>query len=616
MADRVKFADRLGIAGVQSMGHDAAARTGLVSPADPRSWLSRNCRAQGNLQRMNCTKVLLANQAAVFILTAAVLFATGAFATAQEVQHLTITQPGGMPGLPVITGIERGTNGLSVTWDGPSGYYQLFQKLGLRDPNWQPAGGLNASRKATITTLSSNAFFRVLGPAPQYAGAAVCLECHETIHNLQSDTRHVGAFTNAEFVAQGGQTNTACLACHTVGYRLPTGFISIADSRSTNQLAGMQCENCHGPAANHAANPDDPVARPRVELAATVCGGCHIRMEHPAYTEWLTSGHAKVTEPDMNPDSCGRCHIGPARVAMLKGKVVPQNDHSVAVTCGVCHDPHANRIWANVLNGVHMNDAGGFTVVITNTLLGPSYTNQLRNPLASTNDYFLTTSDVFSDKYDPDINVCAQCHNHRGAVWTSSSRPPHHSPQYNILLGTVGELAGGNAATNSSPGTHHLAEKQCVTCHMQTAEHQDGPPEIAAVTGHKFTMDSYEACAKCHGTAANAETLRNLILTPAITNLVNSVKGNLDNWATNMAPASLRVKYGPRAWEYTNPGELSPGGSGPNSTEQALIPDNIKIARFNLYLVVNDGSLGVHNPHHCLELLNYANNRVRQELND
>ena len=46
---------------------------------------------------------------------------------AQSVQHLTITQPGGMPGLPVMTGIERLTNGVHLTWTGPSGYYQVYQ---------------------------------------------------------------------------------------------------------------------------------------------------------------------------------------------------------------------------------------------------------------------------------------------------------------------------------------------------------------------------------------------------------------------------------------------------------------------------------------------------------
>ena len=58
---------------------------------------------------------------------------------------------------------------------------------------------------------------------------------------------------------------------------------------------------------------------------------------------------------------------------------------------------------------------------------------------------------------------------------------------------------------------------------------------------------------------------------------------------------------GRRAWEYTMPGALSPGGPGPNAAEQTLIPDNIKKARFNLYLVLYDGSFGVHNPDYILD---------------
>ena len=59
------------------------------------------------------------------------------------------------------------------------------------------------------------------------------------------------------FKAAGGQTNSSCLPCHTVGYGLPTGF-SFTNKNGvfsyTTNLAGVQCENCHGPAANHAAS--------------------------------------------------------------------------------------------------------------------------------------------------------------------------------------------------------------------------------------------------------------------------------------------------------------------------------------------------------------------------
>jgi hypothetical protein len=45
-----------------------------------------------------------------------------------------------------------------------------------------------------------------------------------------------------------------------------------------------------------------------------------------------------------------------------------------------------------------------------------------------------------------------------------------------------------------------------------------------------------------------------------------------------------------------------------------LVPDNIKKARFNLYLVLYDGSYGVHNPAYSQLLLDAAEDWVAQEL--
>lgn len=460
----------------------------------------------------------------------------------QDVQHLSVTQPGGMPGLPVMTGIERTTNGVRISWDGPSGYYQVVQRTDLAGSQWQPIGGrTNLSRTATISTLYSNAFFRVSGPSPRYVGAQACSECHGKIHDSEMDTRHAHALETLK--AAHSDTNPDCLACHTVGFGLPTGFINEA---KTPQLAGVQCENCHGPAANHAANPDDPTVRPRIELAGQVCGGCHTDSHHPTFNEWKSSGHFAVVE-DMNPpdrvSNCGRCHSGSARLALIKGlnpAVAVTNDANVGITCVVCHDPHQKHVWTNAVTGL-------------------VYTNQLRQSLSSTNDFFLSTSDTFTNKYDPNINVCAQCHNHRGASWTSTSRPPHHSPQYNMLLGTVGVLPtgvtsgaaahGGTGFLTDDSGGLHLVTNQCVTCHMQKQDYQHGPPEVAAVTGHEFAMNSYSACADCHGTGANAEALTDLIQ-PYVSGQIQQVKAELDSWARTKAPSELYAKYGTRAWEY------------------------------------------------------------------
>jgi len=569
---------------------------------------------------MNRSQALQVKRAAVLVLTAAVLVLTSGSVRAQGVQHLSITQPGGMPGLPVMTGIQPTTNGIMLTWDGPSGYYHLYQKSRLQDPTWQAVGGFILNRTTNVTNIYSNAFFRVSGPASRYAGIQTCAQCHENVHNTEMNTGHAQAFQALQQIHQ--DTNPSCLPCHTVGYGLPTGF---TNATLTPQLEGVQCENCHGPAANHAANPGDPTVVPRVELAAQVCGGCHsarltpagVVAHHPlgfSFEDWSISPHGTVV-PDVlqsmaasasSISSCGRCHSGSAREALLEGdnpSVTVSNDFDVAITCAVCHDPHQTYVWTNDLNGVitFTNRLTGNAASITNNALGAVYTNQLRNPYASTNDFVLTTSEVFSNAYNPNINVCAQCHNDRGSAWTDTSRSPHHSPQYNMLLGTVGALADGTSP--NFPSTHSRLEMQCTECHMQTDTNNP--------SGHTFQVATYQLCLNCHSDPTGLVQFAS----STISNQIQQTRTLLDMWATNAAPAELRTNYGTLAWEYTTPGDLSATtNSGPNKAQQALISTNIMQARFDLYLVLYDGSYGVHNGPYDIQLLQSAQNWIDGQL--
>ncbi len=610
MNARFQSATRSKSAGWPAGGHLIFIGSLLAAAVANVHGLSR----QRHLQLMNSVQISLMKRSAVLVLALAGFFPGGFSTEAQGVQHLSITQPGGMPGMPVMTGVRKTTNGVQITWDGPSGYYQIWHKLHLTDATWLTVGKpTNLNRTAAITNSYVSDFFRISGPGPQYVGSQTCAECHGNIHATEVNTAHAQAFQTLQQIHQ--DTNPSCLPCHTVGYGLPTGF---SDALHTPQLEGVQCENCHGPAGYHAANPDDPTVIPRVELAAQVCGGCHTGDQHPTFDEWATSPHAAVV-PDVlqsmaastnSITSCGQCHSGSVRVTLLQGgnpSATLANDYNVAITCDVCHNPHATQVWTNVLNGVitFTNQLTGNVAYITNNQLGPFYTNQIRCALASTNDFYLASTDVFSNKYNPAINVCAQCHNDRGAAWTDTSRSPHHSPQYNMLLGTVGELATG--PTPGLPSAHSQLEMQCAECHMQTTNFVSaGQP---AVTGHAFEVNSYSLCLNCHPDPAGLVQF----VSNDVSNQIQQTKVLLDLWAANAAPAALQTN-GTVAWEYTTAGDLSPGGSGPNTAGQALIPNDIKKARFDLYLVLYDGSYGVHNAPYDIQLLQSAQTWVDGQL--
>jgi len=343
--------------------------------------------------------------------------------------------------------------------------------------------------------------------------------------------------------------------------KIPSPTVSPASpSPAPSAYAVAQiCQECHTPIQQTLNNTRHP-------QVGVTCQNCHGSLANHAANPYDPAARP-VVDDNVLSTACGSCHSGSQHPIYSEWKA--SRHASVSVSCPICHEPHQPT----------------------------SFPDQLRGSLFSTND-------------SSSVNLCAQCHNDRGASWTTSSAPPRPTPQYNMMLGTVGELESG--LPHYDPSYHALfITNQCVGCHMQTAPYRS--PTQPAVTGHKFTVDSYGICAGCHGSVVNASNFV-VFVTSVITSQINEVKASLDQWATTKAPPSLTAKYGKRAWEYTTPGALSPGGSGPNAAGQALIPANIKKARFNLYLVLYDGSFGVHNGPYSVTLLDTAQNWVDQEL--
>ena len=166
------------------------------------------------------------------------------------------------------------------------------------------------------------------GLTGKYVGSARCSLCHVNTHTSWSGTLHATALESLEAIGQG--TNAACVGCHTVGFGESGGFV---DRATTNALAGVGCESCHGAGGDHVANIEDESLRPPKNIAASVCGVCHTDDHHPTFDDWSLSKHATI-QPTLveefadgtNANSCGLCHSGDVFVAKLNGEVVMKDE--------------------------------------------------------------------------------------------------------------------------------------------------------------------------------------------------------------------------------------------------------------------------------------------------
>jgi hypothetical protein len=608
------------------------------------------------------------------LLAAALLGAAlGICAQAADMYQPGGLTPGGVPAQSQLTALTPTGSNATVCWHGLQGWYGVESSASSAGP-WTSVGTTAASDFNWCLTVpsggSSNAFFR-LNQYNGYVGAGGCAGCHGDKFNQWQTTGHADAFSGIANLPPAVRKN--CLPCHTVGYGQPTGFV---DPTTTPQLMDVGCENCHGPAAGHKYG-DHDLIRPAVTIASEVCGGCHSGDHNPTYNEWTNSPHAQFladvgagVNDTLSGQSrmvqCGPCHSGAARLAMLGNYAnrlagvtnylrMPSthDETNYAVTCAVCHDPHNAAAYATTNIVTTPNG------MVTNIVVAPF---QLRNPMRSTNFFTFFTAtptvvtartnfagvvtrttnyvnDNFTSQYDPSVQICAQCHNSRGArwdglgrTWTGSnfvasttpswSRPPHHSPQYNMLIGSVQPdyLNGTTNVTHRHSGftsTSTYNTNQCATCHVpaySTTNVVSGATNIRYNTGHTFALDTKNCVLSgCHGSVPNWQSQQTSNIR-SISNIVQS----LNQWATNAGPALFGAnyaKYLQNAWEYTTPGALATiTNAGPSAADQLKIPEAIKQARFDLYMAQYDGSFGIHNPSYFSRLTSDASTKVGSSI--
>jgi len=117
----------------------------------------------------------------------------------------------------------------------------------------------------------------------EYSGVQVCLTCHQKPYMIWKNSHHSRAFKT--LVDKGKQQTDECLNCHVVGLK-NYGYTS-----KRKYLRNVQCENCHGPGAEHVQNPQKhKISR----SSSAVCETCHNREHSPKFhfhTYWKKIKH-------------------------------------------------------------------------------------------------------------------------------------------------------------------------------------------------------------------------------------------------------------------------------------------------------------------------------------
>jgi len=318
-----------------------------------------------------------------------------------------------------------------------------------------------------IVYRDRNLFDEPLAQAGQFLGytdeaskLTACGNCHVEKQGDWASTAHADAWVGLQ---DSGDPQAFCEGCHTVS-ELGNPVTDAAGYNGTGEARyqDVQCESCHGPGLTHATNPleaNAPLAPIDVGTNIDVgCVECHSGVHHPFAEEWVLSAHGEGTthQAYRTAADCKSCHGGEGALAAwgLDTEFIEKGDSAaIAITCSVCHDPHATD-----------NDG------------------QLR--------YSVSTPEV-------EANLCMKCHQRRAIpeldALGSSTRGPH-APQGPLLLGEIGTIGWTPPSFGYDiariRGTHGSERnpRLCAGCHVNSYDVTDAATGefVFTVTGHRF----------------------------------------------------------------------------------------------------------------------------------
>ncbi|MFU8766656.1 MAG: ammonia-forming cytochrome c nitrite reductase subunit c552, partial [Candidatus Methanoperedens sp.] len=372
-------------------------------------------------------------------------------------------------------------------------------------------------------------------------------------------------------------TEALCLACHTKhgenNIYDGSGFIhrnGTGNSHAELKYPGYGrqpagCVDCHMPYSSKSSNewdirshtfvPDDgnefekgPVKN-FPELTCGRDGQCHSGTYslEPVYEGWNASKHNK-----SRGGSCSQCH-SPLNFDPVTNSA--DSKERKGVTCAACHDIHNMGNWLKD-NGVSY---GSYNAT--------SYTG-----MRSGAPYYYAGYEAVGSTTE----LCGNCHTSKreGRTepgWASATTPIRpHAPAKDLFVGSWKDTGLLNTG---------LLKFECINCHMVANDSNKG--HSFKVNATLLQSDTGTGCSSCHVTG--------------------NALGNMSTTIEDIQ-ADTRDK-----WDTTNTTVLSAlAAVNAYTGEKNLSKDKIAQAYWNLKLVEEDESWGVHNPRKVNDLLDDA----------
>jgi len=509
--------------------------------------------------------------------------------------------------------------------------------------------------------------------AASWTGVQFCTICHGPGNNVNqtdivtpwSQTEHASMAQRGIDGVLGSHYSEACLQCHTVGFnqspaatngnfyavqqQLGWKFPSVLQAGNyaampaeLQNVANIQCENCHGPGSRHPGSPS-------VSLDARVCASCHQDGDFHVFPEqWELSPHSggfeSISDSEGNNGSCARCHSPAGFISVATNQVAAAITNAAGATavafgtgplsCQVCHDPHhtfgdttGNRHQLRIYDTVQLGNPLRTNSPTVYVALGDVLTTA---NLQLTNSTITVTNAGLSA-------ACMVCHNAREwptqiQVSGSSSNKMYYmttTPD----MSTAGEIFAGLGGYDYGlpmGNSFHTYLANCQTCHMYTLKAGDTilvnnePVQLTAtnlstyanlVGSHTFQMeyqyvgadgmtnvvDNIAACNQCHASFEPVSSF-DFIAGTAQDYDGNGVIEGIQTETTGVMTNLGNLMYATGLSNTIAHGSVTFFGGGYSTNNPALAAAQ-RAAAWNWNLENFEGSTGVHNSQFTIRLL-------------